>query len=143
MISIHRTILATLKIRTALLVAMTAGCLLSVSNAQARDIPENHPYVPVLKVAGVAQKAIREVNDYQGVLTKREYIGKKLHTQQMEIKVRHEPFSVYLKFREPFAGREVLFVEGQNNNQMLAHEGSGLASIVGTISLPLDSSRAM
>lgn len=107
------------------------------------QVPENHPYVPVLKLAGVAQAAVDKVQDYQGVLTKREFIGNKLHTQQMEIKVRHEPFSVYLKFREPFAGREVLYVEGQNENKMLAHEGSGITSLIGTISLPLDSREAM
>ena len=108
-----------------------------------REIPENHPYVPVLKLARAAQSAIYEVQDYQGVLTKRELINNKLTTQQMEIKVRHQPFSVYLKFREPFAGREVLFVQGQNDNKMLAHEGSGISSLIGTISLSLDSREAM
>lgn len=108
-----------------------------------RQIPENHPFVPVLKVARVAQQAIYDVKDYQGALTKRERVNNRLHTQQMEIKVRHEPFSVYLKFRNPHAGREVLFVEGKNNNQLLAHEGGGLSALIGTVSLPLDSREAM
>ena len=33
----------------------------------------------------------------------------------------------------------MLYVEGRNNNQMLAHEGSGVKALFGTVSLPLDS----
>ena len=148
-ISIQKSVLPCLNFsvwgRTLCGIMIVSGCLTSsLAWGQAkREIPENHPYVPVLKLAYAAQAAIGEVKDYQGVLTKRELIGKKLQTHQMEIKVRHEPFSVYLKFREPFAGREVLYVAGKNNNQMLAHEGSGLSSLIGTISLPLDSREAM
>lgn len=112
-------------------------------NSGTRQVPENHPYVPVLKLARISQAAMANVTDYQGVLTKRELIGNKLVTQQMEIKLRQEPFSVYLKFREPDPGREVLFVQGKNDNKLLAHAGSGLASIVGTVPLALDSSEAM
>jgi len=111
--------------------------------AQKREIPPNHPYVPVLKLARTGLQALENVKDYEAVLTKRELIGKRLTTQQVEIKIRHQPFSVYLKFREPFAGREVLFVKGQNSNSLLAHEGSGLSSLIGTVSLPINSQEAM
>ncbi len=124
---------------TLALFCMTSGDLL----AQKKEIPSNHPYVPVLKLAYAGLKAASELKDYQAVLTKREYIGKRLITQQVEIKVRHQPFSVYLKFREPFAGREVLYVQGKNNNSLLAHEGSGLSSLIGTVSLPVNSRDAM
>lgn len=130
-ISIQKSVLPCLNFsvwgRTLCGIMIVSGCLTSsLAWGQAkREIPENHPYVPVLKLAYAAQAAIGEVKDYQGVLTKRELIGKKLQTHQMEIKVRHEPFSVYLKFREPFAGREVLYVAGKNNNQMLGARGVG------------------
>ena len=38
------------------------------------------------------------------------------------MKVRHEPFSVYMWFLKPFQGREVLYVDGQNNNEMVVLE---------------------
>ncbi len=135
-----------LKVRGRLIVsALLVTFCLTTSQvlAQKSDIPSNHPYVPVLKLAYASQEALKDVKDYEAVLTKREYLGKRLVTQQLQIKVRHQPFSVYLKFREPFAGREVLFVQGKNNNQILAHEGSGLASIIGTIPLPVNSRDAM
>ncbi|MBL4884232.1 MAG: DUF1571 domain-containing protein [Planctomycetaceae bacterium] len=122
-----------------------AACCVSTNHclAQKRDIPSNHPYVPVLKLAYAGLEALEQVKDYEAVLTKRELIGKRLTTQQVKIKIRQQPFSVYLKFREPFAGREVLFVQGQNSNSILAHEGSGLAAIIGTVSLPVNSREAM
>lgn len=128
-----------------LIPAMLVAFCISASEAQAqkKEIPSNHPYVPVLKLAYAGLEAVKEVKDYQAVLTKREYLGKRLVTQQVEIKIRHQPFSVYLKFREPFAGREVLFVEGKNNNSLLAHEGSGLSSLIGTVTLPVNSRDAM
>ena len=37
----------------------------------------------------------------------------------------HQPFSVYMKFLKPraVAGREVIWVKGQNDNKLIAHEG--------------------
>ncbi len=39
-------------------------------------------------------------------------------------------------------GREVIFVEGKNNNNLLVHE-AGFASLIGTLELPPDGSQAM
>ena len=59
-----------------------------------------------------------------------------------KMKVRHEPFSVYMHFDEPHAGREVIFVEGRNNNNLLVHE-AGFASLIGTLELEPTGSQAM
>jgi hypothetical protein len=50
----------------------------------------------------------------------------------MTAKFRHEPFSVYLKFDQPHAGREVIYVDGLNKGKLLAHE-SGFRSLAGTV----------
>ncbi|TWT64308.1 DUF1571 domain-containing protein [Rubinisphaera italica] len=121
-------------------------CVVSPTASFAQNqskVPEGHPFAPVVQLAKKAQQAVDQVVDYEAVLTKREMVGNELTTTQMEIKVRHQPFSVYLKFREPHAGREVMYVEGQNGNKILAHEGSGLTSLIGTQSLDVDSSLAM
>jgi len=133
-------------LRHALAVAAVCLCTSAAQTALAQnqsDVPANHPFAPVINLAMKGQEATQKVKDYEAVLTKREYIGKELVTSQMEIKVRHEPFSVYLKFREPHAGREVLYVAGQNGGKILAHEGSGLSSLIGTVSLDVNSREAL
>jgi len=63
--------------------------------------------------------------------------------QTIEIKNRHEPFSVYMHWLNGDPGREVLFVEGQHGNKMVVHAGgSGLKSKL-TLSIAPDSSIAM
>jgi hypothetical protein len=63
----------------------------------------------------------------------------------MYVKVRHQPFSVYLNFLKPAdeQGREVIFVEGRNNGKMTAHEGSGLKARFGAVDLNPTSAMAM
>src|SRR5260370_35251192 len=63
--------------------------------------------------------------------------------QVMVLKFRREPFSVYLKYVEPHAGREVIYVEGRNKGKLQVHEPSGLASVIGTISLAPTGNEAM
>ena len=67
----------------------------------------------------------------------------KLVKQSMQMRFRDKPFSVYLNFAGDVAGREILFVQGKNGNQIQAHEGSGLKSLVGTVSLATDGVEAM
>ena len=103
------------------------------------DRATEHPLKPAIRIAQTCLEKLQHVRDYECVLTKRERINNRLTTQVMFMRFREEPFSVYFKFGEPFAGREVLYVSGRNNGMMLAHEGSGIKSLVGTVSLPLDS----
>jgi hypothetical protein len=60
----------------------------------------------------------------------------------MRMKVREEPFSVYMYFLEPHEGREAIFVDGRNSNKLLVHE-TGLASLIGTLELEPTSSQVM
>jgi hypothetical protein len=106
------------------------------------SIDPAHPLVPALEHAYKAREVLAGIKDYQGSFTKRERLEKKLRTSVMSVKVRTEPFSVYLLFHEPNKGREVIYVEGRNNNQLLAHE-TGFAALVGTVSRAIDSPDAM
>ncbi len=99
---------------------------------------DEHPLLAAIQLAEEAREAAEEVQDYTAILSKREMIGRKLVDQQMRIKFRQEPFSVYLYFDKPSPGREVLFVAGQNGDKLQVHEG-GFASLAGTFSfLPTD-----
>ena len=77
-----------------------------------------------------------EVQDYECIMTKRERVDGKWQSapQYMAVKIRHEkkegdkitvPFAVYLKFLKPerIAGREVIFVKGRNDGDLIARRG--------------------
>lgn len=109
----------------------------------AQSLPE-HPLVPAISL--VKERCIpslKGIQDYEAVFTKRELIQGKLTTQVMQMRLREQPFSVYLRFGGDFEGREILFVQGQNNNQLIAHEGSGFASLAGTMTLDPKGEMAM
>jgi len=81
----------------------------------------------------------RKIHDYSANIVKRERVVDTVIEKKMRLKLRGKPFSVYLYFidvsNENVKGREVLYVEGQNDNKMLVHT-PGLLS--GVFTLPLD-----
>ncbi len=94
-----------------------------------------HPLDPALALAHDGLRNIRaNVRDYRCVMIKRERIGDTLYDHEyMFAKIRNEqvsngqvtvPFSVYLYFLKPedIKGREVLYVRGQNEDKLYAHE---------------------
>ena len=98
-------------------------------------VDEAHPlYIP-LQMAYNARVPLEDIQDYECTFIKRELLGKKLHKTNMKMKFREEPFSVYLKFLDTNAGREVLYVKGQNNNNLLVRE-PGFKAMLGVIPLP-------
>ena len=62
------------------------------------NAPESHSLIPALQMGTAALEALDKVDDYTATFTKREMIGRKLVDSEMEMKFRHKPFSVYLKF---------------------------------------------
>jgi len=106
-----------------------------------------HPLVPALELAqqGLTKMA-GTIHDYSCTVVKRERIDGKLGEHEyMFAKIRQRPFSVYLYFLGPDSvkGQEVLYVAGANDGNMLAHAGSGVRAMVGTVSLKPQSMLAM
>lgn len=101
-----------------------------------------HPLTPALGHAETCVENVQKLTGYECTFTKVEVVGKQTVSQTIRMKVRHEPFSVYMHFVEPHAGREVIFVEGKNNNNLLVHE-AGFASLIGTLELAPTSTQAM
>ena len=65
----------------------------------------------------------RDIKDYSCIFTKRERVNDKLLPyEQMFMKVRHQPFSVYMYFLGPedVKGQQVVYVAGQNSGKMIA-----------------------
>ncbi len=106
-----------------------------------------HPLDPLLDFARTAlRNHFQKHRDYTAVLIKRERVdGKLLPESKMALKLKYgvpreletaqRPVSVYLRTLEPKsqAGREVIWVQGRNNNKLTAHEGG----ILGFISVDL------
>jgi hypothetical protein len=103
---------------------------------------QNSKLWPAIRVCYQCIDLLNDVDDYEAVFVKRERFGRKLEECAMRMKIRHNPFSVYLLFGKPHEGREVIYVDGQNEGEMLVHE-TGLKSIVGTVSVDPEGDRAM
>ncbi|NOX55963.1 MAG: DUF1571 domain-containing protein [Planctomycetes bacterium] len=71
-----------------------------------------------------SQHVLESVSDYTATFFKQERInGELTEGQLMELKMRHRPFSIYMKWLTGHKGRQVLYVEGQNENKMLVKFG--------------------
>jgi hypothetical protein len=97
-------------------------------------VSSKHPLAPAVTAAVSSRESLSKIRDYTATFTKREQIKGQLLKSVMDLKVRQEPFSVYLKYTEPHAGREVLFVDGLNKGNLLVHE-EGIKSLAGTLAL--------
>ena len=60
------------------------------------------------------------VPDYTATFSKQEYVGGSLSDNQViNLKCRHQPFSVYMKWVVGDKGQELLYVDGENDQKML------------------------
>jgi outer membrane lipoprotein-sorting protein len=104
-----------------------------VANIQVAAATE-HPLIPVIRWAERERPNIAAIKDYTATMQKQESIGgEQQEAQVMEIKIRHEPFGAYLKFRYPkkMNGQEAIWVPSQNNGKLVGH-GVGLEKKFGT-----------
>lgn len=115
------------------------ACAFCVAPALAQEVEKQsvskHPLAPALERAREGLKLIEEsVDDYTATMIKRERVNGKLTEHEfVSAKIRNRkvkdgkvvvPFAVYMKFLKPdsIAGREVIWVEGANENKIIAHE---------------------
>jgi hypothetical protein len=81
--------------------------------------------------------------EYTAQFVKQELVnGELLDEQEMELKIRHAPFSVYMKWVTGEVGREVLYVDGRNDGRITAH-GGGWKARLPSVSLEPTGSLAM
>ncbi len=103
-----------------------------------------HPLMPCLRLAkGALAEMDARVQDYSATFVKVERMnGKQGAPQKMELRVRHQPFSVYMKFITPNPGQEALYVANQNDGKLVAM-GSGWKRRFGKINLDPEGAMAM
>jgi hypothetical protein len=83
------------------------------------------------------------IPSYTFTLTRRERVGGDLLPPQvMDVKLRHQPFSLYMKWIEGegagVKGRQLLYVDGQNDNKLVILPGGLLGRVSGPVTLALD-----
>lgn len=121
-------------------ISSTAGRVLAGVTQLALAIPES-PRVPTLPqpTATAESRILKEhfarlkagraqfsrVPSYTATMAKEERVGSDLLEEiTYGIKVRQQPFSVYIRWQTgPEIGKEVLYVDGVNENQLLVHLG--------------------
>jgi hypothetical protein len=99
-----------------------------------------HPLAPFLRVCkGSIEHIDANIVDYSCTLVKQERVDGDLgEPQHIAMKVRQQPFSVYMRFLLPYQGREVLFVAGQNDNKMYVLEAGLKRKLLGKMSFEPD-----
>ena len=121
-----------------------------VANAAASLEPT--PVHPLDRALDIARSGLSDcrsnVNDYTAILVKRERIDGLLQPHEfMAVKIRNrkvaqgqmvQPLSVYLNFLKPTSvqGREVIYVENQNDGNIVAHEGGFKGRFLPTVTIP-------
>ncbi len=83
----------------------------------------------------------RTVHDYSAVIVKQERIGSNLVQTVMFAKIREKTFSVYLNFLDRsddkgVKGREVIYVQGRNDDKMIVHTPGLQDATLGALWLP-------
>jgi hypothetical protein len=119
--------------------------LLRVARSTSPSIPA-HPLDSALELARNGLATIRnDIRDYTATLVKRERVNGQLgEYEYMFTKIRNRqvadgrvvvPFSVYMYFLRPASaqGREVLYVEGKNDNKLIAREGGTAGKYLPTV----------
>jgi hypothetical protein len=108
--------------------------------------PGEHPLAPVIRICKAsAEHMDRNIKDYSCVLRKQERLPDEAAVGEphiIDLRIRHEPFSVHMTFRQPNPGRKVLWVKGVNEDKLTVRE-AGLLSIAGRVDLAPESTTAM
>ena len=71
-----------------------------------------------------AEAVLSTMPGYTATFSKQELVaGELIDEQVMQLKIRHEPFSVYMKWTTGHKGRQVLYVAGERDGRMLVKLG--------------------
>ncbi len=88
------------------------------------------------------QELLEQTSDYSAQFRRQERIhGELMDQQSMHLKVRHAPFSLYMKWTEGDKGRQLIFVEGQHDDKVLIQIGGVAGRLTGALAMDPDDPR--
>ena len=118
-----------------------------VTKATSNKVTELTNRYALLFMVSQLERGIEKLEEhdcYSVTFERLERIDGVLHDQQeIDLKVRHAPFSVYMKWRTGDKGRQLLFTEKENDGRMLVKLGGLKGRFLPTIKLDPEGSRAM
>jgi outer membrane lipoprotein-sorting protein len=113
-----------------------ALAILAVAATAAAQEPKAEPERWVRE----SEAALAKVDNYTVTFHKQERVKGKLLEEETTLLKFKKPFKVYMKWvKDPFKGRETLYIEGENDNRIKAHEGG----IIGLVTVNLDPAGSM
>jgi Protein of unknown function (DUF1571) len=90
------------------------------------------------------RELLEKTADYSAQFRRQERVnGELLDAEAMHMKVRHEPFSYYMKWTEGDRGRQLIYVKGQNDDKVLVQPGGVAGRLTGALALAPDDARIM
>src|SRR5215831_5184205 len=133
---------------TASLTVLLAGGALPQTTTNRTTVPPQvasaSPMDEPLRLLAEARKAFQDVRDYTCVMIKKERLrGVMQPDNVVKMKVRNQPFSIYLHWQQPkeLADQEACYVAGKNDGKMRVHS-TGITGLVGWVSLDPTDERA-
>ena len=98
----------------------------------------------VIDYAKPSREAMEEVKDYTAVFRKAELVKGRMVRQEMDLKFRTKPFSVYFRYRSgQEKGRQAIYVDGKFGNRLVVKEANGLGAIAGRLTFDLNDRTVM
>lgn len=87
-----------------------------------------------LSLLELGRERLQKMSGYSVTFARQERIdGELLDPQTIKLKVRHEPFSLYMKWTEGDKGRQLIYVHGQNEGQVLIQPGGFVGRATGAL----------
>ena len=116
----------------------------NVASAEADQIDGRYALQMTILLLEKGETFLKDAHSYSATFAKRERIdGELSDTQVMRMKIRNAPYSVYMKWLVGDKGRQVLYVEGENDNRMTVKLGGLKGRFLPAINLDPYGSRAM
>lgn len=102
-----------------------------------------HPIDPALELIRKCDERFRAVRDYTATFVKQELIGEQLTpVNYINAKFRQAPFSAYLQWIQPEAGKEAIYVQGDYDDKIVTHTTGFAKALTGTLKIDPDSATA-
>lgn len=126
--------------------AATSDSAATLPSAESSPEMKGRPALELkLSMLEQGRARLEKIGDYTATFIKQERIDgsdlQDVHTIHM--KVRHEPFSVYMKWLVGPVGQEVLYVNGQHDNRMLVKKGGRMGKLLPVVKLDPTGTLAM
>jgi outer membrane lipoprotein-sorting protein len=116
----------------------TCGFFIAAVAASAGETPD------IVEMLRGASNHYEKVSDYTATFHKQQRVGGVLYDEEKILVKFRKPFKVYMKWIGPAEnGREVLYMEGKNNNKLLVQPGGAWGYFTPAFSIDPESGIAM